>query len=69
MKVLFYPFLILMLLTTGCVKQGQGGAVLARFEGQTITTAEFNKKIDKLPKEFRTAALRRKKDFVEEIIN
>jgi len=69
MKALFYPFLILTLLTTGCVKQNKGGAVLARFEGQTITTAEFKKKIANLPKEFRDAALRRKKDFVEEMVN
>lgn len=66
---LIYPFLILTLLVTGCIKQNKDGAVLARFEGQTITAAQFNKKIANLPKEFRAAALRRKKDVVEEMVN
>ena len=54
---------------TGCVPKKSQGAVLAHFEGETITDTEFYQRLEGLPRELKAAALSRKKDFVEEMVN
>ena len=68
MKLLKTLFLIFAVLFAGCL-QKKDGQVLARYAGETLTRAEFDKRIESLPLNLREVALRRKKDVVEEMID
>ena len=54
--------------TFGCHLKKQG-TILASFDSTTITKEEFANKLQSLPREIQTIAYRRKKDFIDEMIN
>ena len=60
--------LIALLFLAGCA-QKHSGAVLARFGGSKITEPEFKEKVQSLPKEIKNVVVRRKKEFLEEMVN
>lgn len=60
--------LIALSFLTGCA-QKPSGTVLARFGSSKITASEFKEKMQNLPKEIKNVAIRRKKDFLEEMVN
>ncbi len=62
----FFP-IILAVLICGCVSKTDHSAVLARFDGTTITQNQFNKKVESLPKSVQEVARRRKKEFVKDM--
>ena len=66
MKKLSLLFLILML--GGCTLKSHSGNALARFDGTSITDKEFTHRLETLPKEVRGFAVRRKKDFLNDMI-
>ena len=68
MKLFKTLFLIFAVLITGCVQKKDSSA-LARFEGQTVTPDDFDRRIEILPPNLRAVALRRKKEMVEEMID
>ncbi len=62
--------LALSLLTSGCGDSSQGGGkTLATFGGMKITEDEFKQKSESLPKQLRQAALRNKREFIEDMAN
>jgi len=68
MKLFKTLFLILVVLMTGCLQKKDSSA-LARFAGQSVTRADFDRRIESLPPNLRAVALRRKKEMVEEMID
>jgi peptidyl-prolyl cis-trans isomerase C len=54
---------------SGCSSnvKSSGGPVLARFDNDKITRAEFISRVEKLPKDLRSVAVQRKKDFLEDM--
>ncbi len=56
----------ILVLVSGCEKKS-AGPILARFDGDQITETDFNKKLKGLPTEIRVAAIRRKKEFIEDM--
>ncbi len=67
-RFLFLP-LCAALLFSGCGKKEQEKNVLARFDGTVVTEQQFVRRMSALPKELQSVMLRRKKEFVEEMIN
>lgn len=51
-----------------CAKKKSGPA-LARFDGTVITESDLNAKIQELPKELQGVVLRRRKEFVQDMID
>ncbi len=68
MKLFKTLFLIFAVLITGCL-QKKDSSTLARFAGQAVTTADFDRRIEILPPNLKAVALRRKKEMVEEMID
>ena len=63
-------FLISALLLAGCLsKASDGGKVIARFDGTTITDKQFTRKVASLPKDVKAYALGHKRDFLEDMIS
>src|SRR3989338_2928188 len=62
-------FLIVLVLTGGGCLSKKEGTVLAQYDSSTITKEEFIDKLQSMPKDIQSVAYRRKKDFVEEMIN
>lgn len=57
-----------MCLVSGCgLSKKSEDPVLARFDGTTIRAAEFKEKVGTLPRDLRSIAAKRKKDFLEDI--
>jgi len=67
-KVTWLILMALTLVVSGCHPKKQGLA-LARFNSEIITKEEFIEKLRGLPREIQSIAYRRKKDFVEEMVN
>ncbi len=63
----FFP-IVLALAVIGCHTKKEG-TPLAKFDTEVITKEEFIEKLQTLPREIQSVAYRRKKDFVEEMIN
>ncbi len=60
--------LLALLFLTGCA-QKHNDQVLVRFGGSKITEPEFKQRMQTLPKELQNVVLRRKKDFLTEMVN
>ncbi len=61
---------VLSLFVSGCGNSSQdGGKTLATFGGMKITEDEFVRKASSLPKQLRQAALRNKREFLEDMAN
>ncbi|MGB3057131.1 MAG: peptidyl-prolyl cis-trans isomerase, partial [Candidatus Omnitrophota bacterium] len=56
-------------LTAGCGKAAKEGAVLAQIGSSKITVGSFNERISNLPVRYQRVIRRRKKEFLEELIN
>lgn len=56
----------LIVFCVGCQKK-DNSPVLARFDGGTITETQLLKKIETLPQDIRSAALKHKKEFLEDM--
>ena len=67
-KVTWLALLALALAISGCHPKKEG-MTLVRFDSETITKEEFVEKLHSLPREIQSIAYRRKKDFVEEMVN
>ena len=66
-----YTTLVLITLLSffaGCASR-QDKNVLARFDGTVITQSDFTERLSLFPKELRSVALRRKKDFINEMVD
>ena len=61
-------FFILALFLIGCSSKSSGGAVLARFDGVTLTDTEFIQRIEGMPKDVQNFVIRRKKEFLEDLV-
>ncbi len=59
---------VAVFLLGGCVIK-KNDTVLARFSGTTIKESEFTSKIQRMPREIQGVALRRKKEFLEEMMD
>lgn len=57
----------LVALCLGGCGEAKKGVVLARFDGMTVTSDEFNQKLASLPDNLKAAMLRNKKGFIEEL--
>ncbi len=68
MKYWKYPVLVVLLMTSGCTSKKEGN-VIARFDGTTLTDTDFTKRVTGLPKDFQTIVLRKRADFVQEMVN
>jgi peptidyl-prolyl cis-trans isomerase C len=54
---------------SGCGKPSGGGATLAQIGNSKITVASFNERVSRLPDRYQKAIKKRKKDFLEGLIN
>ena len=61
-------FFILVLFLTGCSAKSSGGNALARFDGAVILEKEYTRRFETLPKEVRSVASRRKKEFLDDLV-
>jgi peptidyl-prolyl cis-trans isomerase C len=68
LKVTLLALLALALVVSGCHSKKEG-TTLAKFDSETISKEEFVEKLRSLPREIQSVAYRRKKDFVEEMVN
>ena len=66
MKKCWVSWVLCFFLTAGC-GPAKKGIVLARFDGMTVTSDEFDRKLAALPDNLRAAMQRNKKALVEEI--
>lgn len=69
-----YRYFLLILLAGpfllgGCLENKKSGLTLARFDGATITESDFAAKIKSLPRELQSIVLRRRKDFIEDMVD
>jgi len=68
-------FLILCLVSCffltfyGCRKSAEKSAVLASIGSSTITMTDFNERISNLPLQYREVIRKRKKEYLEELVN
>ena len=67
-KIWFIALTCLAVTSVGCHLKKQG-TVLASFDSTTITKEEFATKLQSLPREIQSIAYRRKKDFIEEMVD
>lgn len=68
-KLLVLLFLIALTYPlTGCFLK-KNDTVLARFNGSSVKQSEFLKKIQRMPKEIQSVASRRKKEFLEQMMD
>jgi peptidyl-prolyl cis-trans isomerase C len=61
-------FITALFFFAGCASK-PGGTVLARFDGTALSESDFDAKVASMPKDLQSLAKRRKKDFVEEMVN
>ncbi len=54
---------------SGCLENKKSGATLARFDGTTITESDFMANVKGLPKEVQELMLRRRKDFIQDMVD
>ncbi|OGW80958.1 MAG: hypothetical protein A3C47_05825 [Omnitrophica bacterium RIFCSPHIGHO2_02_FULL_51_18] len=54
---------------SGCLETKKSGATLARFDGTTLTESDFVAKIKNLSRELQNVVLRRRKDFVGDMVD
>jgi peptidyl-prolyl cis-trans isomerase C len=64
----FSSFMLVLSLVTGCGKSDDG-KTLATFDGMKITRKEFDQKLSSLPRQLRAAAMRNKREFLEDMAN
>ena len=65
----FFKYLLILGLVAFCVgcQKKDGSLVLARFDGDTITENQLLRKLATLPQDIRLTALKRKKEFLEDM--
>ena len=63
-----FGLIALAAVLAGCHPKNEG-TVLARFDSGTITKEEFSDKLSGLSRDIQSVAYRRKKEFVEEMVN
>ena len=68
MKNLLIVSLLLAPCLTGCFLK-KNDTVLARFDGMTVKQSEFVSKIQHMPRELQSVAARRKKEFIQEMMD
>ena len=61
--------MIIMLVLPGCSNSGKNEIVLATIGDSEITITDFNERISNLPPKYQDVVVKRKEDFLEEIIN
>lgn len=61
-------FFLLVLMLCGCTPKSSGGTALARFDGTAITDKDFSRRLESVPKEVRSFASRRRKEFLEDLV-
>ena len=54
---------------SGCLENKKTGLTLARFDGTMITETDFAAKIRSLPRELQNVVLRRRKDFIGDMVD
>jgi peptidyl-prolyl cis-trans isomerase C len=65
----FLALLTILLVIPGCLnlKKSDPSAILARFDGETITKDDFLKKVGTLPKALQRVAMSKKEDLIEDM--
>lgn len=63
------PILIMFMAVSGCGKSPDKSPVLASIGGINITVSDFNERVSNLPARYREIIKKRKKEFLEELIN
>ncbi|MFH1665816.1 MAG: peptidylprolyl isomerase [Candidatus Omnitrophota bacterium] len=61
--------ILIALVSPGCGKAGKGEAVLATIGKTKITVEGFNERINNLPERYRDIIRKKKKEYLEELIN
>lgn len=70
-KILLFTLILALFGVSGCMLWGgnKENPTIARFDGQTITKKEVDKKFETLPNELKRVVTKRKKEFVEDLVN
>jgi peptidyl-prolyl cis-trans isomerase C len=58
-----------MIVITGCGRSSKEGAVIASIGNYKITAGSFNERVSNLPERYQRIVKRRKKEFLEDLIN